>query len=65
MKTNDKPLRVVLADDHAVVRAGLRLLLEREPGIVPLAEASTAQEAVDCATQLHPDVVLIDRKSVV
>ncbi|HZC30281.1 MAG TPA: response regulator transcription factor [Gaiellaceae bacterium] len=60
MKTNGKPLRVVLADDHAVVRAGLRLLLEREPGVVVLAEAATAQAAVDYATELRPDIVLMD-----
>jgi two-component system, NarL family, response regulator NreC len=53
MHSNGHPLRVVLADDHAVVRAGLRLLLEREDGIVPLAEAATT-------AKLHPDVALVD-----
>ena len=55
-----KPLRVVIADDHAVVRAGLRVLLERENGIEPIAEAGTAQEAVDLAVEHRPDVVLMD-----
>jgi DNA-binding NarL/FixJ family response regulator len=59
MATNGK-LRVLVADDHPVVRAGLRLLLEREEGIVPLAEAATAQEAVDRTARLHPDIVLMD-----
>ncbi|HSX21308.1 MAG TPA: response regulator transcription factor [Gaiellaceae bacterium] len=53
-------LRVLIADDHAVVRAGLRSLLEREDGIQPIAEAGTAQEAVDGARMHLPDVVLMD-----
>jgi len=53
-------LRVVIADDHAVVRAGLRLLLEREVGIDPVAEAANASEAVARAAEHQPDVVLID-----
>ena len=60
MAAVDTPLRVVIADDHAVVRAGLRVLLEREQGIEPVAEAGTAQEAVDCAVAHRPDVVLLD-----
>ncbi len=60
MDSNGHPLRVVLADDHAVVRAGLRLLLERADGIMPLAEAATAEETVACVARLHPDVALID-----
>jgi two-component system response regulator NreC len=51
---------VLIADDHAVVRAGLRVLLEREEGIQPVAEAATAQEAVDGAISHRPDVVLMD-----
>ena len=53
-------LRVVIVDDHAVVRAGLRLLLERETGIVPVAEAANASEAIACAAEHQPDVLLID-----
>jgi two-component system response regulator NreC len=55
-----EPLRVLIADDHAVVRAGLRVLLEREDGIQPVAEAATAQEAVEAAVSHRPDVVLMD-----
>ena len=51
---------MLIADDHAVVRAGLRVLLEREDGIQPVAEAATAQEAVECALLHRPDVVLMD-----
>jgi DNA-binding NarL/FixJ family response regulator len=50
----------VIADDHAVVRAGLLLLLGREAGIEPVGEAATANEAVERAAELQPDVVLID-----
>jgi DNA-binding NarL/FixJ family response regulator len=51
---------VVLVDDHAVVRTGLRLLLEAEPDLAVLAEASTAAEAVDRAAELKPAVLLLD-----
>src|SRR5579859_1596645 len=60
MTVQTRPLRIVIADDHAVVRAGLRALLDREEGIEPIAEAATAQEAVDRAEELRPDVVLMD-----
>jgi DNA-binding NarL/FixJ family response regulator len=51
---------VILVDDHAVVRTGLRLMLEAEPDIVVLAEASTAAEAVERVAELKPAVVLLD-----
>jgi two-component system, NarL family, response regulator NreC len=60
MQSNGHSLRVVLADDHAVVRAGLRLLLDREEGIMPVAEASTTAETVECVKKLRPDVALVD-----
>ncbi|MDX2682901.1 response regulator transcription factor [Streptomyces soliscabiei] len=53
-------LRLLLADDHAVVRAGLRALLEGEPDLEVVAEASAGEEAVRLATALVPDVVLMD-----
>jgi two-component system response regulator NreC len=53
-------IRVVIVDDHAVVRAGLRLLLEREPEIEPVAEAANAEEALFRVIEHKPDVVLID-----
>jgi two-component system response regulator NreC len=55
-----QPLRVLIVDDHAVVRAGLRLLLDREDGISPVAEAASGAEAVACARVHRPDVVLMD-----
>ena len=53
-------IRVVLADDQALLRAGLRALLDAEPDITVLAEASDGREAVDLVRDLHPDVVLMD-----
>ncbi|MCX4766895.1 response regulator transcription factor [Streptomyces sp. NBC_01275] len=54
------PLRLLVADDHAVVRAGLRALLEGEPDLEVAAEAGTGEEAVRLAAGLTPDVVLMD-----
>ncbi|RSN21537.1 DNA-binding response regulator [Amycolatopsis sp. WAC 01416] len=54
------PIRLLLADDHPIVRAGLRALLETEPGLVVTAEAATAEEAVARAAEGDIDVVLMD-----
>ncbi|WCN83936.1 response regulator [Micromonospora sp. LH3U1] len=56
----DKPIRLLLADDHPIVRAGLRAVLETEPGITVVAEAATAEEAVTRAGHGDIDVVLMD-----
>jgi DNA-binding NarL/FixJ family response regulator len=53
-------VRVVLADDQAMVRSGLRGLLENSADIEVVAEAATGAEAVDAARRLRPDVVLMD-----
>lgn len=53
-------IRVMLVDDHEIVRMGLRTLLERQGGIEVAGEASTAAEAVEMALDLRPDVVLMD-----
>lgn len=53
-------IRVLLADDHVVVRAGTRQLLERHPDIEVVGEASNGQEAVELAASLSPDVVVMD-----
>jgi two-component system, NarL family, response regulator NreC len=55
-----KKIRILLADDHTVVRKGLRLLLENEPGFEVVADAATGREAVSLAEQYEPDVVVMD-----
>ena len=54
------PIRVVLADDHALVRAGIRALLERIQGVEVLAEAGDGQEALERVRELCPDIILLD-----
>ena len=54
------PVRVLLAEDHSVVREGLRLLLDMQPDICVVGEAVTGQEAVVLAQQLLPDVAVMD-----
>lgn len=53
-------IRLLLADDHPVVRAGLRAVLETEPGFEIVAEAATAERAVELAATGIADVVLMD-----
>jgi two-component system, NarL family, response regulator NreC len=55
-----KKIRVLLADDHGVVRKGLRFLLESEPDMEVAGEASDGREAVDSAAKLNPDIVVMD-----
>jgi DNA-binding NarL/FixJ family response regulator len=55
-----RAIRVVLADDHPVVREGLRGMLAAEPGIEVVAEAASGAEAVAVAARYRPDVVLMD-----
>jgi two-component system response regulator NreC len=54
------PIRVLLADDHRLVRAGLRVLLATQPDIAVVGEAGDADETVAEATRLRPDVVVMD-----
>jgi NarL family two-component system response regulator YdfI len=54
------PIRVLIADDHEVVRDGLRMILESEEGFEVVAEAADGLEAVELAGKFHPQVVLMD-----
>jgi DNA-binding NarL/FixJ family response regulator len=56
----DKPLRVVLADDHVMVRQGIRQFLEEEPDITVVAEAADGQEALQLVAEHLPDVAVLD-----
>ena len=55
-----KAVRVLLADDHRLMRAGLRLVVEQHPGFTVVAEADDGRQAVEMAGSLAPDVVVMD-----
>jgi NarL family two-component system response regulator LiaR len=57
---DEKGIRILLADDHAVVREGLRSLLNTEPGMVVIGEAEDGDRALQLAETLQPDVLLLD-----
>lgn len=54
------PIRILLADDHGIVRRGLHYMLERAPGMEVAGEAADGREAVKMAESLNPDVVVMD-----
>ncbi len=58
--SKEAPTRVVLADDHTVVRQGLKRLLNRAPDLEVIGEASDGLEAIHSVQELHPDVLLLD-----
>jgi two-component system, NarL family, nitrate/nitrite response regulator NarL len=53
-------IRVLIVDDHGIVRAGLHMLLESQPGITVVGEAATCAEALALATREQPDVIVLD-----
>jgi two-component system, NarL family, response regulator DevR len=55
-----KAIQILIADDHSVVRAGLRALLERQGNFHVIAEASTGEEAISKAQEFQPDVAVLD-----
>lgn len=58
--TDVSPIRVLLADDQAMIRAGFKLLIDNQPDLEVVGEAETGSEAVQMVTTLRPDVVLMD-----
>jgi DNA-binding NarL/FixJ family response regulator len=55
-----EPIRVLIVDDHSVVREGLRTFLELQDGLEVVGEAADGEEAIEAATRLRPDVILMD-----
>jgi DNA-binding NarL/FixJ family response regulator len=60
MKNSTKPIRVILADDHPIVRAGIRNALKEIPGVEVVGEASDGRAAIELVKSLSPDVVFMD-----
>lgn len=60
MKTADRKIKVLLADDHLVVRMGLAAIISLEKDMTVVAEASDGLEAVRLAAETHPDVIVMD-----
>jgi len=54
------PVRIAIFDNHALVRAGLRLLLENQPGMAVVGEAGSLTEALEVISNLKPDIILVD-----
>ena len=53
-------IRVLLADDHTLIRAGLRMVVDSQPDLTVVGEAGDGREAVAMASKLKPDVVVMD-----
>jgi DNA-binding NarL/FixJ family response regulator len=60
MGDEEGTIRLLIADDHALVRSGLRSMLEREPGFEIIGEAEDGRKAVELCHSLRPDLVLMD-----
>lgn len=57
---NKSPIKVLIADDHPVVRDGLRLMLSVSPGMTCVGQAENGEDAIRLCADLHPDVILMD-----
>ena len=53
-------IRILLADDHAILRAGVRMLLDSQSDMEVVGEASNGRETIDKVRELHPDLVIMD-----
>ena len=53
-------IRILIADDHVIIRSGLRLLLEQQPDFKVIAEANDGREALQMVSKFHPDVAILD-----
>src|SRR5262245_65866017 len=60
MSIPPQSIRVLIVDDHGIMRAGLRMLLESQPGVTVVGEASTCTEALALAATMQPDVIVLD-----
>ncbi len=60
LESSRNPTRILVVDDHELVRKGIRALLYEVPGFQVVGEARNGQEAVSCARELEPDVILMD-----
>lgn len=60
MESGHSKIRVLVADDHTIMREGVRLLLEAQPDIEVVGEAADGRQVLDLANQLHPDLVVMD-----
>lgn len=58
--TDVEPIRILIADDHAVIRSGLRLLLESRPDLQVVGDAGTGRDTIEQVLHLQPDVLLLD-----
>jgi two-component system, NarL family, nitrate/nitrite response regulator NarL len=56
----DTPIRIVILDSHELVRAGIRLLLERHPGLEVVGESGTVADGVEVISNLKPEIILLD-----
>ena len=59
------PVTILLADDHTIVRQGLARLLEEQPNLKVIGEATDGRHAVEKANQLKPDIVIMDILSLI
>ena len=58
--SSPSPIRVLIVDDHGIVRAGLRMLLESYPGIQVVAEAARCADALEATARELPDIIVLD-----